>query len=107
MNRPVQANKHCSGTDSTGLAPGTAYGLSLYQEFELFVKDCGLSPIDELRAATSLPAKRFKFPDRGWIREGMRADLVLVEGDPTRDIHHTLDLRGAWIVGELFSHYKD
>ncbi|KAI9710923.1 MAG: hypothetical protein M1820_002358 [Bogoriella megaspora] len=83
------------GTDSTGLAPGTAYGLSLHQELELLVKECGFPPIEALRATTSLPAKRFNFSDRGWIREGMRADLVLVEGDPTNDIYHTLDLRAT------------
>ncbi|KAF2170628.1 hypothetical protein M409DRAFT_19444 [Zasmidium cellare ATCC 36951] len=95
------------GTDSTGLAPGTAYGLSLHQELELYVKECGFSPIEALRSATSLPAKRLKFPDRGWIREGMRADLVLVEGNPIEDIHHTLELRGAWVAGELCAYYED
>lgn len=36
----------------------------------------------------------------------MRADLVLVEGDPTSDIRHTLDIRGTWAAGILCSHYK-
>lgn len=102
----VKAYRHCSGTDSTGLAAGTAYGLSLHQELELLVKECGFSPKEALRSATSLPAKRLNFTDRGWIREGMRADLVLVEGDPTQDIGHTLDLRGTWIAGKLCSHYE-
>ena len=102
-----QAHKDHSGTDSAGLAPGTAYGLSLHQELELYVEKCGFAPIEALRSATSVPAKRFNFSDRGWIREGMRADFVLVEGDPTKDIRRTLDLRGAWIAGELCSHYQD
>ena len=71
------------------------------------MKECGFSPIEALRSATSVTAKRFNFPDRGRIREGMRADLVLVEGDPTQDIAHTLDLRGAWVAGELCSHYRN
>ncbi|KAK4497003.1 hypothetical protein PRZ48_011452 [Zasmidium cellare] len=94
------------GTDSTGLAPGTGYGVSLHQELELYVKECGFSLLEALRTATSLPAKRLKFPDRGRIREGLRADLVLVEGDPTEDIRHTLDLRGVWVAGEFSSHYS-
>lgn len=73
----------------------------------MLVKECGFSPIEALRSATSLPAKRLNFTDRGWIREGLRADLVLVEGDPTHDIDHTLDLRGIWIAGKLCSHYED
>lgn len=97
----------CSGTDSAGLAPGTAFGLSLHQELELFVDQCGFTPIEALRTTTSVTARRFNFSDRGRIQEGMRADLVLVEGDPTTDIRHTLDLRGVWIAGELCSYYKD
>lgn len=100
-------NKAHSGTDSTGLAPGTAFGLSLHQELAMLVQDCGFSPIEALRSATSVPAKRLHFPDRGLIREGMRADLVLVEGDPTQDIDCTLDLRGAWVAGELCSYFEN
>lgn len=69
--------------------------------------ECGFSPIEALRSATSLAAKRFGLGDRGSIKEGMRADLVLVEGDPTKLIHSTLDLRGVWVAGELCSYYKD
>lgn len=103
----VEAYRHCSGTDSAGLAPGTAHGLSLHQELEYFVKECGFTPIEALRSGTSLTAKRLNFSDRGQIREGMRADLALVEGDPTNDITHTLDLRATWIAGRLCSYYKD
>jgi len=54
-----------------------------------------------LRAATYLNAKRFKFQDRGQIREGLKADLVLVEGNPLDNIDDTLNLRGVWKDGDL------
>jgi hypothetical protein len=52
-----------------------------------------------LRAATSTPARRFGLADRGRILEGLRADLLLVDGDPTWHISDTLDLRQVWRRG--------
>lgn len=68
--------------------------------------ECGFTPLEALRAATSLTASRFNFHDRGRIQEGLRADLMLVQGDPTQEIDHTLDLRGVWTKGELCSAYR-
>jgi imidazolonepropionase-like amidohydrolase len=96
----------CSGSDAAGPAKGTAYGLSVHHELFLFVNRCDFTPIEALRAATSLPADRFKFSDRGRIREGLRADLLLVEGNPLENIDHTLDLRGVWTQGVLCSAYE-
>jgi imidazolonepropionase-like amidohydrolase len=74
-------------------------GVSLHQELALLV-DAGLSETDALRAVTDLPARYFGFPDRGAVREGLRADLVLVVGDPTRDITATAKIRRVWAAGE-------
>ena len=41
----------------------------------------------------------FGLTDRGVIAPGRRADLVLVDGDPTRDISATRNIRGVWIGG--------
>ena len=79
----------------------------MHHELSLFVNECGFTPEEALRSATFAPAKRFNFTDRGQIKEGLRADLVLVEGNPLEDISHTLDLRAVWIAGELCSLYKD
>lgn len=79
----------------------------MHQELHLFVHECGFTPAQALRSATVLPAKRFNFADRGQIKEGLRADLVLVEGNPLEDISHLLDLRGVWTGGALCSLYKD
>jgi imidazolonepropionase-like amidohydrolase len=72
----------------------------------LFVRHCSFSPAEALRAATYLTAKRFGFADRGEIKVGLKADLVLVEGNPMEDIDHTLNLRGVWKDGVLCKTYE-
>jgi len=57
-------------------------GQSLWREMELLV-ECGMKPADALRAATADAAKRLRLPDRGRLRPGAVADLMLVAGDPT------------------------
>ena len=55
--------------------------------------------LEALASATSEPARAFGFHDRGRIAEGLRADLLLVNGDPTVDITATRDIVGIWKLG--------
>lgn len=76
----------------------TAYGLSMHRELALLV-EAGLSPSEALVAATAAPARRFGLADRGWIAPGLQADLLMVDGDPTRDVTATRAIVGVWHGG--------
>jgi imidazolonepropionase-like amidohydrolase len=88
-----------AGTDAAHLgAPGMAHGASLHGELQLLVR-AGFTPLQALHSATALTARRFELADRGRIVPGLRADLLLVEGDPAADIGDTLSVLGVWRQG--------
>jgi hypothetical protein len=74
-----------AGTDGSGL--------ELVRELELYVQDSGFTPAEALAAATIVPARLVGADSRtGSIAVGKAADLVLVDGDPSRtigDLRHT------------------
>jgi imidazolonepropionase-like amidohydrolase len=62
------------------------YGYELIRELELYVKG-GLSPAEALATATIAPARNVKADKRtGSIKVGKEADLVLVDGDPEKNV---------------------
>lgn len=85
-----------AGTDAGN--PGTTHGAGLHGELALLVR-AGLTPVQALAAATSAPATQFALDDRGRIAPGLRADLLLVDGDPTTDITATRAIAGVWKNG--------
>ena len=87
-----------AGTDT--LNPGTAHGASIHRELELLVQ-AGLTPTEALRSTSSVPAHIFGLNDRGRIAPGLRADLVLVKGDPSTDITATRDIVAVWKTGVM------
>jgi len=89
------------GLGLTAGNPGTAPGASLHGELE-YVVEAGLTPLEALVSATSANAESFRLLDRGRIAPGLRADLVLVNGDPTEDIRATRNIEQIWKAGIAF-----
>jgi imidazolonepropionase-like amidohydrolase len=85
-----------AGTD--GHNPGTAHGASLLGELDLLVAS-GLTPAEALASATSVSTAAFGLDDRGRITQGRRADLLLVNGDPTTDISQIRNISAVWKLG--------
>ena len=51
--------------------------------------------------ATSTSAEHLDLPDRGVIAPGRRADLLVVDGDPTEDINALQRVRAVVLAGEV------
>ena len=89
------------GTDANqavGVPANVPYGESAHRELELLV-EAGLTPVEALHAATAAAAGRFGLPDRGRIAPGLRADLLLVDGDPAADITATRAILAVRLAG--------
>jgi imidazolonepropionase-like amidohydrolase len=66
--------------------PFAARGEAPWRELELLVES-GLTPIEAITAATGTAAAFLYRSDQlGALRPGLRADLVVLRGDPSRDI---------------------
>jgi adenine deaminase len=61
---------------------GTMPGISLHTELEMLVR-IGLSPREALAAATNNYAIQFGWTELGQIAPGRRADILVLDGDPT------------------------
>lgn len=85
-----------AGSDAPN--PGTAHGISLHLELALLV-EAGLTPAEALMAATTGPASHFDLGQRGCLQPGCRADMALVDGDPTVDISASRQVRRVWKNG--------
>jgi imidazolonepropionase-like amidohydrolase len=73
-----------------------------YRELEWLVR-AGMTPAQALLAATAVNAKIIRMQDQlGRIRPNLFADLIAVNGDPTRDINAARDVRFVMKSGVVY-----
>jgi len=68
------------------------------------MQHAGMSPAQVLISATSRNARILHLSDRGEVRAGLLADLVAVDGDPTRDISAVEHVRFVMKGGQVVRH---
>jgi imidazolonepropionase-like amidohydrolase len=79
------------------------YGFTLHRELKT-LNEAGLSNYDVLAAATRNPAEFFgTTAQTGTIEKGKRADLVLLEANPLKDISNTEKRAGVMLKGKYFT----
>jgi imidazolonepropionase-like amidohydrolase len=79
---------------------GTTFGATIHVDIALLVEN-GFTPVEALRSATADAAAAFGLEDRGRIREGLQADLLLVEGRPDRNIKDTRNIVAVFKAGKV------
>jgi imidazolonepropionase-like amidohydrolase len=89
-----------AGTDAVDGALGLSipFGRTLHCELE-FLVEAGIHPAEALRGATTLAAELHRLADRGVVKPGHRADLLLLNSNPLEDIVNTRDIARAWVGG--------
>jgi len=98
INRTIfAAGQHylaASGAPSSGTMPG----ISLYTELEMLVR-MGLSPREALAAATNNYAEQLHWTELGQIAPGRRADILVLDGDPTLNIWNARRINTLFLDG--------
>ncbi len=91
--------RFAAGTDS-GVVATPSDGLPF--ELQLMVDDLGFTPLEAIRAASGDAAIALGVADdRGTLRPGRRADLLVVEGDPAVDITALRQVRTVFKDGQV------
>jgi imidazolonepropionase-like amidohydrolase len=86
------------GTD----APAIPHGKNAKELLALV--DRGMTPLQAIRAATTVAADLIDVDDRGRLEAGLLADVVAVPGDPLADIGVTEDVRFVMKGGQVYRH---
>jgi hypothetical protein len=85
-----------SGAPVNGAMPG----ISMHTELELLVR-LGLSPREALAAATNNYAIQFGWNELGQVAPGRRADILIVDADPTANIWNARRISGLIMDGNV------
>jgi amidohydrolase family protein len=85
---------------SGAAAFGTMPGISMHTELEMLVR-LGLSPREALAAATNNYALQFGWTELGQVAPGRRADILIIDGDPTQSVWNIRRISGLIEDGNL------
>ena len=86
-----------SGVDA-GISAGKPHGILALAVADLV--DAGIPAADAIASATSLAADACGLGDqKGWLRAGYDADLVIVDGDPLTDIRALAAVSAVYLNG--------
>ena len=88
--------KVACGTD----APAIPHGRNAKELVALV--DRGMTPVEAIRAATTVSAELIDADDRGRIAPGLYADIIGVPGDPTVDITLTEQVKFVMKGGDVY-----
>jgi imidazolonepropionase-like amidohydrolase len=95
-----QGGRLLVGTDSPVKYVAPGYGL--HRELQLLA-DCGLTPREVLQAATRDAAEALhRQADLGTVEVGKLADLVLINGNPLKDLQVSRNVRWVVLNGRLY-----
>jgi imidazolonepropionase-like amidohydrolase len=86
------------GTDS-GASPLRIAGVAEHRELKLLT-DAGLTPLQAIGTATKNAAALLHLNDRGVIEPGKLADLIVVDGDPSKNITDIDRIDAVWHRGK-------
>ena len=78
---------------------GTLPGISLHTEMELLVR-AGLTPRAAIAAGTGNYAEILGWSELGRVAAGRRADLVVLDADPTLDVGNADRIESVYLLGQ-------
>lgn len=79
---------------------GTMAGISMHTELEMLVR-LGLTPREALAAATNNYSLQFNWHDIGLVAPGRRADILVVDGDPTVNVWNVRKISTLILDGKV------
>ena len=90
------------GTDS-GATPIRIQGFAEHMELALMVQ-AGLTPVQAITVATSNAARLLRIDEQyGTLTAGKKANFIVLEKDPSQEIHNTQTIRAVWKDGKKVS----
>ncbi|MEO6726788.1 MAG: amidohydrolase family protein [Blastocatellia bacterium] len=94
------------GTGTDAGVTGTHHGWATLRELQLLVAS-GLTPMEAITAATANAARALKVDqERGTIAPGKLADLILIAGEPHKNIHDIEKIKRVFLGGRELDREK-